>query len=500
MASDHLDSQTTRAEDADAAPARAEASDRAMRRRDFLALGGAVAASALVRPGFANAAGFGDRFVWGAATSSYQIEGSPTRAGGGASVWDAFCRRPGAIKDGSSGEVACDHVNRVAEDVALMRELGLRAYRFSIAWPRVMPAGTGAVNAAGLGFYDRLVDALLAAGIEPWVTLFHWDYPLALYERGGWSNPRSPEWFAEYTRVVVQRLSDRVTRWMTFNEPEVFIILGHQLGVHAPGDKLPWSEILRIAHHVLLAHGMATAAIRASARRPCEIGYAAALEPAIPVTSDAADIEAARRATFSGVAAWLLDPVYLGAYPEAERKAWGKDVPKFAPEDLRTIRQPLEFFATNIYQGNVVRAGRDGAPERVPRPQGAPRTLMEVFDVVPGALEWGPRFYWERYRLPVAITENGISVADWVALDGKVRDPQRIDFMRRYLRELGHARAAGVDVRGYFAWSLLDNFEWAEGYRQRFGLIHVDYATQRRTLKDSFAWYRDVIRTNGAGL
>jgi beta-glucosidase len=250
----------------------------------------------------------------------------------------------------------------------------------------------------------------------------------------------------------------------------------------------------------MLAHGRATVAIRAAAKRPCEVGYVAALEPAIPATSRAADVEAARRATFSGMAAWLLDPVYLGSYPERELKAWAKDVPEFPAEDLRTIRQPLDFFGANIYQGNVVRADAEGNPERVARAQGAPRTLMEVFDVVPEALQWGPRFYWERYRLPIVVTENGLSGCDWVALDGRVHDPQRIDFMERYLGELALARAAGVAVRGYFAWSLLDNFEWAEGYRQRFGLVHVDFASQRRTPKDSFRWYRDVIHTNGASL
>ena len=471
-----------------------------MDRRDFLALGASAAATPLLEPAQAQAPAFGDRFVWGAATSSYQIEASPTRAGGGASVWDAFCRRPGAIRDGSSGEIACDHYERYREDVALMGELGIRAYRFSIAWPRVIPAGVAAPNARGYDFYDRLVDALLAAGIEPWITLFHWDYPEALYNRGGWLNRDSPQWFADYAAAAVARLSDRVTRWITFNEPEVFIVLGHQLGVHAPGDRLQWSGILRVSHNVLLAHGRATLAIRAAAKRPCEIGYVSALEPAIPASAEAADVEAARRATFSGMAAWLLDPVYVGSYPERELGAWAKDVPAFPAEDLRVIRQPLDFFGANIYQGNVVRAGAGGNPERVPRPPGAPRTLMEVFDVVPEALQWGPRFYWERYRLPVVVTENGLSNCDWVAQGGRVHDPQRIDFMQRYLGQLALAPANGVDVRGYFAWSLLDNFEWAEGYRQRFGLVHVDFATQRRTPKDSFRWYRDVIRTNGASL
>ncbi|MEO8627659.1 MAG: family 1 glycosylhydrolase, partial [Betaproteobacteria bacterium] len=229
---------------------------RVIGRREFLALGAAGAAGTLTNPVLAQAGDLGDRFVWGAATSAYQIEGAPTRMGGGASVWDTFCRRKGAVRDESNGDVAVDHVNRFREDIALMRDLGIRAYRFSISWPRVLPDGVGKVNAPGLDFYDRLVDALGTAGIEPWVTLFHWDYPEALYKRGGWLKDDSPDWFAQYTTVVAKRLSDRVTHWMTFNEPEIFIILGHQLGIHAPGDKLGWSEILRISHHVLLAHGL----------------------------------------------------------------------------------------------------------------------------------------------------------------------------------------------------------------------------------------------------
>ena len=249
------------------------------------------------------------------------------------------------------------------------------------------------MNNAGLDFYDKLVDGLLAAGIEPWITLFHWDYPEALYKRGHWLKDQSPDWFAQYTSAMVKRLSDRVTHWITFNEPEIFIILGYQLGIHAPGDKLSWKEILLMCHRVLLAHGLATQAIRANTKKPCEIGYAAALEPATPATDSAADLEAARRATFSGLAAWLLDPVYLGNYPEAEMKMWQKDVPKFPAGDLKTIRQPLDFFATNIYQAKTVRALPDGNPDRVWRPHGTPRTMMDVFDVVPEALYWGPRFY-----------------------------------------------------------------------------------------------------------
>jgi beta-glucosidase len=473
-----------------------------MRRRQFLASAGALAAASLAESARAQApsASFPPGFVWGAATSSYQIEGSPVHAGGGPSVWDAFCKRPGAIRDGSSGDVAADHVRRFQEDVQHMRELGLRAYRLSFSWPRIFPEGVGRVNEQGAAFYDQLIGALLAGGIEPWVTLFHWDYPEALYRRGGWRAPESPDWFAQYAGYAAKRWGDRVTKWMTFNEPEVFVVLGHQLGKHAPGDRLPFADVLRVGHNVLLAHGRAVQAMRAASPRKCEIGYAASLTPALPATDAPADIEAAVRQTFSGMSAWLLEPVYTGAYPEAERREWEKDLPKIGADDMKTIRQPLDFFAANIYHGYKVRAGSEGRAVTVPWPAGHPRTAFDVFMWAPEALHWGPRFYWDRYRLPVVVTENGISVTDWVHVEGGVHDPQRIDFMRRYLRELRRATQAGAQVRGYFAWSLLDNFEWAEGYTQRFGLVFVDFQTQRRVRKDSYAWYREVIRTNGAGV
>jgi len=447
-----------------------------------------------------SSAGFPADFVWGSGTSSYQIEGSPVHDGGGESVWDVFARREGAIKDGHSGDVACDHYRRYREDVGLMKELGLGAYRFSLSWPRLFPDGTGRRNEAGFAFYDRLIDELLAAGITPWITLFHWDLPQALQRRGGWMARESADWFADYAEAAVTRYSDRVRHWFTHNEPEVFIFLGHHLGTHAPGEKRPWADILTISHHVMLAHGKAVQAMRANARQPIEIGYVAALWPGVPASSAPADLEAARRATFGGLAGWLLDPVYRGEYPAQQLAEYGDQVPKYDPDDLKLIAQPLDFFAMNTYQGNIVRAGADGQPQVVAPPQGNPRTAFAVFELLPEALYWGPRWYHERYGLPVYVTENGMSLTDWVSLDGIVDDPQRIDFLRRYLRELRRAVADGVDVRGYFAWSLLDNFEWAEGYRERFGLIHVDYATQKRTPKRSFDWYRETIRTNGAQL
>ncbi|MEZ5658421.1 MAG: GH1 family beta-glucosidase [Burkholderiaceae bacterium] len=439
-------------------------------------------------------------FVWGSGTSSYQIEGSPLNDGGGASVWDTFAHTPGTIRDGSTGDVACDHYGRHREDVALMKDLGLGAYRFSIAWSRLFPEGTGRRNEKGFAFYDRLVDDLLAAGVTPWITLFHWDLPQALQDRGGWMKRESTDWFADYAQAVVERYSDRVKHWFTHNEPEVHLFLGHHQGTHAPGEKRPWKDILTMSHHMMLAHGKAVQVMRAVAKQPLQIGYVAALWPGIPATESAADIEAARRSTFGGLAGWLLEPVYKGEYPQPQLSEWAGDVPSIYPADMVTISQPLDFFAMNTYQGVVVREGPDGKPQNVPPPHGNPRTAFWVFDVVPKSMYWGARFYHERYGLPVYVTENGLSLTDWVALDGQVHDPNRIDFMHRYLSELRRAAGDGVDIGGYFYWSLLDNFEWAEGYRERFGLVHVDYQTQKRTPKQSFDWYRQTIRENGANL
>jgi len=449
---------------------------------------------------------FPEGFVWGASAASYQVEGAASEDGKGPSVWDMMCRKEGAIWNGQSGEVACDHYHRYKEDVALMKEIGLRAYRLSISWPRVIPAGAGSVNLRGLEFYDRLVDELLAAGITPYVTVFHWDYPLELYYRGGWLNPESPDWFAEYTKVVVDRLSDRVTHWMTLNEPQCFVGLGHRDGVHAPGDKLAFREILRLAHHALLAHGRAVEVIRSCSKGEARVGYAPVGVVKIPASEDPQDIEAARAATFSITEpknywnnTWWMDPVILGRYPEDGLESFADDLPDIKADDLETMCQPLDFLGVNIYQGQKVRAGEGGRAEPVGLPTGYDITAFR-WPVTPEALRWGPRFLFERYGLPIVITENGMSNVDWVSLDGRVHDPQRIDFTRRYLLQLAKAVEDGVDVRGYFHWSIMDNFEWAEGYRQRFGIIHVDYPTQKRTPKDSAYWYKEVIASNGANL
>ncbi len=442
-------------------------------------------------------------FTWGAAAASYQVEGATRVDGRGPSVWDMFCRAPGRVWEGHTGDVACDHYHRWKEDVALMKSIGLKAYRLSIAWPRVMPAGTGAVNARGLAFYDQLVDGLLEAGVEPWVTLFHWDLPYDLYLRGGWLNRDSVNWFGDYADVVARKLSDRVSNWMTLNEPQCFIGLGLRDGIHAPGDKLGLKEMLTAGHHTLMAHGKAVQVIRAATRKPASIGWAPVGVTFIPASDSPADIQAARTATCSVRTkdywnnTWWADPVLFGRYPEDGLSLFGDDAPTVQSGDMDLIRQPLDFYGANIYHGTVVRAGADGAPENVPLRPGYPHTMF-LWKVTPSALYWGPRFLHERYQLPVVVTENGLANADWVSLDGKVHDPQRIDFMERYLSELRRACHDGIPVKGYFTWSIMDNFEWAEGYKQRFGIIYVDYATGKRTLKDSAEWYREVIRTHGA--
>lgn len=450
-------------------------------------------------------ASFPAGFLWGAASSAFQIEGAAHIDGRGDSVWDEFTRQPGAIFDAHNAEVACDHYHRFAEDVDIMRRLGLRAYRFSVSWSRVMPEGVGPVNAAGLGFYDRLVDALLEARIQPWLTLFHWDFPLALHGRGGWLNRESAEWFAEYTGVVVDRLGDRVAHWMTLNEPQCFIGGGPDNLPLAPGRRVTLAEQLQMWHHAALAHGRACQVIRERAKSRPSIGYAPVGVSPIPADSRASSVEAARRAATSVMHphlwnnTWFNDPILLGRYPEDGLRVFTQDAPRMQPGDLDIIRQPQDFLGLNIYHGIPMRMNAAGLPEIAPRAPGYARTAFN-WPIEPESLYWGPRFMHERYGVPIYITENGLSNADVVSLDGKVHDPQRIDFLRRYLREARRAVADGVDLRGYFQWSILDNFEWLDGYKQRFGLVHVDYATGQRTIKDSAWWYAHVIESNGAAL
>jgi len=446
---------------------------------------------------------FPDEFTWGVASAAYQVEGAAAEDGRGPSVWDAFCRTPEKVFDGHTGDVACDSYHRVDEDAGLIGGLGATGYRLSLSWPRLVPQGVGEHNEAGFAYYDRLIDAMLGRGVEPWVTLYHWDLPLALHEKGGWLDPRSPDWFAEYTRAVMDRFSDRVTHWFTLNEPAIFLGLGYRLGTHAPGLKLSRKQVLLATHHALLAHGRSVQVIRAHAKKPPTVGFAPVGNLHTPASNDAKDIEAARRSTFTVPEegwtynySWYCDPVMLGRYPEQGLEFFGEDVPEFSDADLETMHQPLDMFGVNIYSAAVVRAGDDGSIEDVAGHRGYPMTMFR-WSVNPEALYWGPKFLSERYGLPVVITENGLASMDWVHSDGKVHDAGRIDFLTRYLHQLRRACDDGVDVRGYFQWSIMDNFEWAEGYALRFGLVYLDYRTLERIPKDSYHWYAKVIASNG---
>jgi beta-glucosidase len=442
-------------------------------------------------------------FAWGAATSSYQIEGAVHADGRGPSIWDTFSHTPGKVANGDTGDVADDHYHRWAEDVDLMASYGLRAYRFSVAWPRIQPDGRGPANAAGVAFYDRLVDRLLEKGIKPAVTLNHWDIPQALQDDGGgWQNRDMVERFADYAAIMYDALGDRVAWWITHNEPWVVCALGYRLGIHAPG----WQDVeaeLRASHHLLLSHGAAVEAYRASGRT-APIGTTLNLLPTYPQEETDADRRAAVLSD-GYTNRWYLDPVFRGAYPADMLADFGK---RFAldwiqPGDLRRVAQPIDFLGVNYYARRVVRAPREGEPAEfawVVRSEGT--TGVPTSDL---GWEMTPHTFLDLlerlrddYGSPtILITENGCSLRDAVAPDGAVHDPRRIAFFAGHLGAVEEAMARGVDVRGYFAWSLLDNFEWAEGYGPRFGLTYVDYATQRRIPKDSAGWYRDVIARNG---
>ena len=448
---------------------------------------------------------FPKNFTWGAATASYQIEGAWNEDGKGLSIWDVYSSTPGKVLNGDTGKVACDHYHRYKEDVALMKEIGLNAYRFSTAWPRVIPDGFGAANQKGLDFYSRLVDELLAAGIEPWLTLYHWDLPQELALRGGWLNPQISDWFGEYAKAVADCLGDRVKHWITFNEPQCFIGLGYTIGEHAPGYDLPEPEVVRCVHNALLAHGKAVDALRAVGGNSFKIGYTSTTASMIPAEETDECIEAARNALFcSSPDSRLLwnitlfsDPLYLGKYPADMMPRLEKGLPADWEKDMALISRPMDFFGINIYQGRKIRIGADGIPEVVQPKVGAAHTA-NMWGFEPDILRWGPRFLYERYKKPIVVTENGCAGVDWVHRDGQVHDPARIDYLAHTISGLEKAIVEdGVDAQGFFCWSLLDNYEWSQGYRDRFGIVYVDYETLERIPKDSARWYSDVIKRNG---
>jgi beta-glucosidase len=431
-----------------------------------------------------------DGFIWGVAASAYQTEGAVHEDGRGESIWDRFASVPGNVRAGDTGALACDFFHRYPEDVELMRELGIDAFRFSVAWPRVVPTGRGRVNAAGLDFYDRLVDELLEAGIQPFAALFHWDLPQALQDEGGWLARATAEAFAEYAAVVTARLGDRVTHWATHNEPFCSSWLGYGTGVHAPGGTSA-ADALAAAHHVLLSHGLAVAAIRQQAPEAA-VGIILDSWPAHAATDDPADVAAARAA--DGVRnRWFFDAVLRGEYPQDVLARFEQEAPPVQEGDLATIAAPLDFLGVNNYSRTIVRAGP--TPEGVEvRASSAPLTAMG-WEVYPDGLrEVLCRLHDEYDPPPMYVTENGAAYGDVRTHDGRIHDLERVAYLEAYLGAVEAAVAHGVDVRGYFVWSLLDNFEWSEGYSKRFGLVYVDYPTLERVPKDSFDWYRSTIR------
>lgn len=447
-------------------------------------------------------------FVWGAATSSYQIEGAYNEDGKGLSIWDMACEKEGFVYEGHTGKVACDHYHRYKEDVAILKKLGIKAYRFSISWPRIFPDGTGKVNEAGLAFYDNLINELIANDIEPYITLYHWDLPLTLHHRGGWLNRNIADWFADYAAVIAKRYSDRVKKFITVNEPQCVIGSGYISGEDAPCLKVSVSDAVLAAHNLMLAHGKAVKALCENGASDILIGYAPTGSGAYPHDeSSKADIDAARDAYFeirkeksdwSWSVSWWSDPVVLGEYPKEGLAYLEEYLPDTWQEDLNTICQPLDFYCQNIYNGREFKASENGY-EKVRRYEGFPRT-SNGWPVTPKALKWASEFLYERYKLPIYITENGLSCHDTVSLDGQVHDPNRIDFLHRYLLALREAAEDGADIRGYFQWSLMDNFEWNQGYNERFGIVFVDFVTQKRIIKDSGYWYSNVIKENGENL
>ncbi|MEU2999119.1 GH1 family beta-glucosidase [Streptomyces sp. NPDC006995] len=441
-------------------------------------------------------------FRWGVATSSYQIEGAAAEDGRTPSIWDTFCRVPGAVEGGEHGDVACDHYHRMPEDVELIAGLGVDTYRFSLAWPRIQPGGRGPANEKGLGFYKRLIDELRGRGVTPWITLYHWDLPQELEDAGGWPARDTALRFAEYAALAYEALGDRVEHWTTLNEPWCSAMLGYAHGLHAPGRRDP-GDAMAAVHHLLLGHGLAARALReAAGDNPLELGITLNLGTATPETGSAADREACRRADGLG-ARLYLDPLVHGRYPEdivADLAAQHIELP-VGESDLAAIATPLDVLGVNFYRGmQFSGVTEDGSPvDAAGLPvvraveRDLPRTAMD-WEITPAELTELLVRLERDYGLPTVVTENGAAFDDTVAPDGSVPDADRTAYLADHIDAVAAARARGADVRGYFAWSLMDNFEWAYGYGKRFGIVRVDYATQTRTLKDSAKWYRDTIR------
>jgi len=442
---------------------------------------------------------FPDNFIWGTATAAYQIEGAYNEDGKGESIWDRFCRIPGKVQDGDRGNIACDHYHRYQDDIKLMKSISLNAYRFSIAWSRIFPQGKGQVNQQGLDFYERLVDELLDAGIEPFVTLYHWDLPQALQEEGGWANRDTIGYFKDYAEKVSRKLGDRVHFWITHNEPWVASFLGHHSGIHPPGIK-NLSTALKVSHHLLLSHGETVAVLRDNGDEKTQVGITLNLSPVYPASENEEDEKAVKR--YDGhLNRWFLDPIYKGSYPGDMLALYGNKAPEIRAEDLERISTKIDFLGVNYYTRTVVKADRKEVFLGVSsvKPKAAQYTEMD-WEIYPVGIYEILRRIHNDYDEPVIyITENGAAFADKIDKNGQVNDTSRIEYLEGHFLQAHRAIEEGVKLSGYFVWSLLDNFEWAHGYSRRFGLIHTDYPTQKRIIKASGWWYKKVIEKKGIG-
>ena len=440
---------------------------------------------------------FPEGFVWGSATASYQVEGAAWTDGRGECIWDRFARTPGKVAMDHNGDMACDHYNRWKQDIRLMKELGMQAYRFSTAWPRIIPGGTGPINKPGLDFYDRLVDGLLEAGITPYTTLFHWDLPQVLHDKGGWVNRDVvvPA-FAEYAEAVVKRLGDRVKNWMTHNEIPCFIGIGYGDGRHAPGLKVPRKELNNAYHNAFLTHGMAVRIVREFARKDAEVGLVNNPLIPVPLAETPAHEEAALKA-FVRIGANLAEPIFKGAYADWWLEEQGADCPDIREGDMKLISSPTDFLGINVYSGVFTEPDEGPLGYRLlPFPKGYPHLALDWLKPVPQALYWCVRYYREHYGVRKSyISETGCACDDVRDEKGRIVDLDRIQWIRNHVKEAHRAVREGLGLAGFFQWSLMDNFEWAEGYLKRFGLVYVDYETQERIPKESAYLYREIIRS-----
>jgi beta-glucosidase len=444
-----------------------------------------------------SALSFPNGFLWGSATAAYQVEGAVHEAGRGLSIWDTFSHASGNTLNGATGDIADDFFHLYKQDIRLMKELGLKTFRFSVSWPRVFPSGAGTPNPQGLDFYHRMVDALLEAGIQPFCTLYHWDLPQALQDKGGWENRDTAKAFAHYAGYTAEKLSDKVKYFMTLNEMRTIVENGYTLGMHAPGLKLDANRIAQLNHYVVLAHGLAVRAIRAHATPDTKVGISDNIKATTPVIESREHIEAARKAMREENAMYLT-VVQEGRYTDQYLKRLGANAPTFTAEEMEIIASPMDFLGINIYQPTFVRADDSEIGYAVvPPPDSYPHMLSPWITIGPEALYWGTKLVSDLWKVKeMYITENGTSSTDSLAPDGEIYDTDRVMFLRNYLMQLRRAVSEGVPLKGYFLWSILDNFEWADGYEKRFGIVYVDFATQKRTPKLSAAFYKKVIHEN----